>query len=667
MAPPHPWKILPHMALGWALAVGAAEIPERAPRLPPAPAGDPGEAIQGSAPGRRPARDELKPWADLSNADLSGMDLSHLNLTGIILVGADLRGANLRFTQLAQADLTHADLRQAQLYGATLGDARLCMARILGATGLNPAGAALHPFFAREPGEAVGTLKLYQLPDDAYRPQQIRVGSRGDLFILQRGAAQHWLVTPTGFAAWVAPGADAAPAGGQRLQVQGPGARISCIMHGAVHLLEDHALEAKEGESSLRFKTRHNGVSCAVAVGADRLWTALPECMVVYRLAGPKRNAAVQASRIALPGFHLHSLAATPDGSQVFGLDTSGPRLAWFPTEPPGSSGAKTPAPGALRLPAGSLPRSLTWGSAGRMWFLAPGLDAIGWARPEPDAVCCAPLTALPGVSGAAGRRLHSLVQGPDGAMWFTQQSPPGIGRISADGRCRLWPLEAGMLPEDLAAGRDGKLYFTLAGQAAIGSIQALGPAADPDGREAVLPGLAWAQPVAPVEPVPAVAPSAPPAPETKAPPLASAKSAPSPRSLLAAMGWHFDHPLHGQRLDRLEHILKAHGYDRNPDNSQFLESFSSAERLPALIHEGLRRAVEIGRVVRRYDPPGMAHTPCDMGRPVGYVQVWNPDLECYTWELTHHMDVVTRTWRMPEGGVRQVIWTAFPCSPHRF
>jgi len=131
-------------------------------------------------------------------------------------------------------------------------------------------------------------------------------------------------------------------------------------------------------------------------------------------------------------------------------------------------------------------------------------------------------------------------------------------------------------------------------------------------------------------------------------------------------MGFHFDYILHGQHLDRTDHILDRHGYNVDPENSQFNPEFSTPAQLPGLILEGLRRAVETGRVLRRYDPFGMKHTPCDLGRPVGYYQKWYPAEKAYHWQPTSWVDVVTRPWRMPDGSVRTVIWSAFPCSKDR-
>jgi len=283
-------------------------------------------------------------------------------------------------------------------------------------------------------------------------------------------------------------------------------------------------------------------------------------------------------------------------------------------------------------------------------------------------------------------RGLHSLVQGPDGCMWFTQQTPPGLGRIDAHGDWRVWPLEPGMIPEDLSVGSAGRLYFNLTGRATVGSIQTGLASAETKApiREGEAPPrlakLAWAKTQAepPGETKQPIVLTAPPRPASSSSSSSSSSSPsstpplplPEPgrsRRLLEAMGFHFDYILNGRHLDRTDHILDRHSYNADPENSQFNPELSSSARIPELVLEGFRRAVETGRVLRRYDPFGMKHTPCEMGRPVGYYQRWDSAEGAYPWVATSWMDVVTRSWRMPDGSVRTVIWSAFPCSKGRF
>ena len=53
----------------------------------------------------------------------------------------------------------------------------------------------------------------------------------------------------------------------------------------------------------------------------------------------------------------------------------------------------------------------------------------------------------------------HSIVAGPDRAMWFTERT--GIGRITASGTVTNFPFQSGGRPDDIISGPDGALWFT--------------------------------------------------------------------------------------------------------------------------------------------------------------------------------------------------------------
>jgi streptogramin lyase len=53
------------------------------------------------------------------------------------------------------------------------------------------------------------------------------------------------------------------------------------------------------------------------------------------------------------------------------------------------------------------------------------------------------------------------ITPGPDGNMWFTDTNGDRIGRITLDGKIKLFKVEKGSKPYTIVAGPDGNLWFT--------------------------------------------------------------------------------------------------------------------------------------------------------------------------------------------------------------
>jgi streptogramin lyase len=69
----------------------------------------------------------------------------------------------------------------------------------------------------------------------------------------------------------------------------------------------------------------------------------------------------------------------------------------------------------------------------------------------------------------------HRIAKGPDGNMWFTEQTGQRIGRISATGAIVEFALRPGSNPIDIIAGPDNNMWFTQALGRRIGRIDAGG------------------------------------------------------------------------------------------------------------------------------------------------------------------------------------------------
>jgi hypothetical protein len=179
-------------------------------------------------------------------------------------------GANL-----AGADLSHMDLR-----GRSLAGARLFMAKVHGTLGLDLDGAELHPFFDPGPRRR-GSLDLLELSDPHFRPRQILVGSRGDLFLLEPGKPGYQVVTPTGYTAprWQ----NSKPI---KLMTQAPGNRVCFIQHGLIATEDDANLYTDPSGHQLRLDTEFNGATSALFSDQGYLWTTLPGLVIGYSLSG---------------------------------------------------------------------------------------------------------------------------------------------------------------------------------------------------------------------------------------------------------------------------------------------------------------------------------------------------------------------------------------------
>src|SRR6266436_5523218 len=60
-----------------------------------------------------------------------------------------------------------------------------------------------------------------------------------------------------------------------------------------------------------------------------------------------------------------------------------------------------------------------------------------------------------------AGSQPTAITTGPDGALWFTEQSGNKIGRITTDGVITEFPLPiSGSGPVGITTGPDGALWF---------------------------------------------------------------------------------------------------------------------------------------------------------------------------------------------------------------
>lgn len=66
---------------------------------------------------------------------------------------------------------------------------------------------------------------------------------------------------------------------------------------------------------------------------------------------------------------------------------------------------------------------------------------------------------AVPGAG-----KTFDIAKGPDGNMWFTEQSAHAIGKITSGGASTLFAIPSGATPSGITAGPDGNLWFSASG-----------------------------------------------------------------------------------------------------------------------------------------------------------------------------------------------------------
>lgn len=101
-------------------------------------------------------------------------------------------------------------------------------------------------------------------------------------------------------------------------------------------------------------------------------------------------------------------------------------------------------------------PSSIVAGPDGAMWFTDDFNDAIGRMTLD-GAVKYFPLDTF--------SSLYAITLGPDGNLWFAQPGDRAIGRITVGGKPTQFPITGNGFPGDLVAGPDGNLWFTVASQ----------------------------------------------------------------------------------------------------------------------------------------------------------------------------------------------------------
>ena len=162
-----------------------------------------------------------------------------------------------------------------------------------------------------------------------------------------------------------------------------------------------------------------------------------------------------------LSRLHLHRLALVVSITLVSGMAG----IAFGPPAQAATAFGTVSGP-FVTASSSAVPWMITAGPDGNMWFTEQSSNDIG--RITPAGV----ITEFP-ISADASP--WGIVTGPDGNLWFTDSSSTAsaIGRITPAGVVTLFSsgLTAGSQPEGIAVGPDGDLWFTEFASSKVGKI----------------------------------------------------------------------------------------------------------------------------------------------------------------------------------------------------
>jgi streptogramin lyase len=168
------------------------------------------------------------------------------------------------------------------------------------------------------------------------------------------------------------------------------------------------------------------------------------------------------ATSIAVPaGTSFWYLAAGPDGN-LWVSDIGNVRQVGKLT----ANGTFTGYPLAGTFGANPLPYAITAGPDGNIWFTvarrtldgSPDGGAIGRITPA-GAMTAFPLPTATGFDNAYGL---FILTGPDGNIWFSEQTANKIGKITPSGTITEYNIPTPYsLPQGATSGPDGNLWFT--------------------------------------------------------------------------------------------------------------------------------------------------------------------------------------------------------------
>lgn len=112
--------------------------------------------------------------------------------------------------------------------------------------------------------------------------------------------------------------------------------------------------------------------------------------------------------------------------------------------------------------PAHSSAQSLVNGPDGARWF-TDGSNAEIWRMTATGAVTGFPIPPCTGCAYSGGSGTGNIISGPGGALWYSRPGNDAIGRITTTGQVHEFPVPGlGSVPGWITAGPDRAIWFTV-------------------------------------------------------------------------------------------------------------------------------------------------------------------------------------------------------------
>jgi len=210
----------------------------------------------------------------------------------------------------------------------------------------------------------------------------------------------------------------------------------------------------------------------------------LAACLLVLLLAVPAATATAK-SRLAvreypIPNASPSELVVGP-GNGIWFTDVEGSAnehngvYVYGPIRRIKPSGAIQAYPQTTQFEA----YGLTEGADGNIWFTSRESNQIGRLTPDGQVTMFGGLS-LPTApqyileTGGTTGWPQEIVEGPDGAVWFTEYATGKVGRMSPDGQLTEVDLGSLSSPMGIASGPDGNVWVT-----AVGGLWRITPAGE--------------------------------------------------------------------------------------------------------------------------------------------------------------------------------------------